>query len=169
LKAELIGPESYLALIDSMTALNKRAAEIVRAHGTAHSVTDVTGFGLVGHAMEMASGSGLTITIEASDLPVLPGALDAAKSGIVPVGTYVNREHLRGKTDLPHDLPEELSDIWFDPQTSGGLLIAVPEKAAQTLLCALQKEIPVAGIVGVFRETRNGEARPIKIAYRRSV
>ena len=131
-----------------MASLNKRASEIMQEIG-ANACTDVTGFGLLGHAFEMIEGTGKGIVINASDVPILPEAVNFAKMGMVPGGTYRNREFRINQVDIDSALSPYLIDILFDPQTSGGLLIAVSGKKAQEMVKRLRKEgIEDAAIIG---------------------
>lgn len=146
-KAELVSKETEETVAASMAMLNKRACEIMKLYPI-DSCTDVTGFGLLGHAYEMGAGSGVTIQLDAAAMPLLPEARDMARMGIIPAGAYANRAFLEGKLKIEPNVPLDLLDILFDPQTSGGLLIAVPETHAEKLLSDLQSEIPAAAIVG---------------------
>ena len=146
-KAGLVGEGTVAAIVESMAMLNKRACEIMKNYPV-HSCTDVTGFGLLGHAYEMGAGSGVTIQLDAAAMPLLPEARDMARMGIVPAGAYANRAYLEAKLKIEPTVPLDLLDIMFDPQTSGGLLIAVPEDQAAGLLADLQSEIPAATIIG---------------------
>ena len=131
-----------------MASLNKRASEIMQEIG-ANACTDVTGFGLLGHAFEMIEGTGKGIVINASDVPILPEAVNFAKMGMVPGGTYRNKEFRINQVDIDPALSPYLIDILFDPQTSGGLLIAVSGKKAQEMVKRLRKEgIEDAAIIG---------------------
>lgn len=151
MKADLLSASSARTLVESMASLNRTASEIMMKYNV-HSATDITGFGLVGHSFEMASGSGVTITLESRSLPLLPQAYEMAQMGIIPRGAYGNRNWIdcgameQGSVDLA------LTDIMYDPQTSGGLLIAVPEKEAQQLLSDLKGSIPIASVVGYAEE-----------------
>ncbi len=118
-------PEHLAAAVESMTRLNRHASHIVREAG-AHALTDVTGYSLLGHAYEMAAASSVGIRIEASELPVLPAALDYAGRGILTGGAGRNRKYLADKVRIASDVPEPLEHVLFDPQTSGGLLFAIP-------------------------------------------
>ncbi len=118
-------PEHLAAAVESMTRLNRHASHIVREAG-AHALTDVTGYSLLGHAYEMAAASSVGIRIEASELPVLPAALDYAGRGILTGGSGRNRKYLADKVRIASDVPEPLEHVLFDPQTSGGLLFAIP-------------------------------------------
>jgi selenide,water dikinase len=109
-----------------------------------HACTDVTGFGLLGHGYEMAHGSGVRLVLEAGNLPLLPGARALAAAGFVTGGCTRNREWLADKVAVEAGLPSDLAEIAWDPQTSGGLLVAVaPSDAAR-----LEDALAAAGVVG---------------------
>lgn len=156
LKAELTGPEEEEALYASMAALNKPAAEVLK-HYTVHACTDITGFGLAGHAREMAEGSGCSLVIEAGKLPLLPGVYGFAETGILPAGVYRNRGFALKDCEISASVPDVLQDIVFDPQTSGGLLAAVPFEEAEACLKELQESVPGAAIVGRAVDKREKE------------
>ena len=160
MKADLISKEAAKAVTESMATLNKAAAEIMVKYPV-HSVTDVTGFGLAGHSYEMAKGSGVTITIDSSSLPILPQAYEMAQMGIIPSGAYGNREWISCGAAEETGVDLALTDVLYDPQTSGGLLIAIPEKDGQKLLRELRESIPVASVVG-YAEERHGKPIIIK-------
>jgi len=130
LKGEVIGEEQMIEAIRGMETLNREASAAMLEVGV-HACTDITGFGLLGHGMEMAEASRVGIILEVDTLPVYPLVQDMAAIGLVPAGSYHNREHyLPGVVNRDH-LQPELVDILADPQTSGGLLMAVaPDKAA---------------------------------------
>ena len=160
MKADLISAESAKAVIESMASLNKTAADIMKKYPV-HAATDVTGFGLVGHSYEMAAGSKVTITLESRSLPLLPEAYEMAQMGIIPQGAYGNRAWVDcGASEVP-GVDLALTDIMYDPQTSGGLLIAVPEKDSAKLLRELKDSIPAAAIVG-YAEDRHDKPIIIK-------
>ncbi len=142
-KAELADPDQVATAIRWMATLNRRAAELAREAGP-HAVTDVTGFGLAGHAAELAEASGLAVEIGLADLPLLPGALEAAATGLVPAGTGKNRESLSGVLEIDREADPVLVDLALDPQTSGGLLVACEPEAARTLA----RRLPEARVVG---------------------
>lgn len=129
-------PQGAQAAIDSMAALNATAAKVAAGY-TVHACTDITGFGLAGHVYEMAAGSQVDIELDSVALPLLPEAADAAAMGFVPGGAYSNRMYLT-QVDFDGDVPENIRDICFDPQTSGGLLLSVPAAESEDLLAALQ-------------------------------
>jgi selenide,water dikinase len=119
--------------VASMIALNDRASAVMRSTPV-HACSDVTGFGLLGHAFEMASGSSVTIVIESKKLPLLPGARRLAREGCLTGGCRRNREFLKDKTAVDRSVPDDLIEIALDPQTSGGLLIALPSRHADGLV-----------------------------------
>ena len=132
-----------------MATLNKYACEIARKYRL-HSMTDVTGFALMGHATEMARGSDLTIVIDSGKVPVLPGVLPLAEMGLIPEGAYRNRQFAGPTARFAESVPLAMQDVLYDPQTSGGLLIAVEEQDARALLQELQQcdKVPGAEIIG---------------------
>src|ERR1017187_5938237 len=129
LKRGIASPEHVEAAIASMLLLNRRACEEMLRFDT-HGCTDVTGFGLLGHAREMALASGVTLEIDAGRLRFLPGALDYARAGATPGGLHNNREFVHCAVEAPAGMQREIEDLLYDPQTSGGLLIAMPENDA---------------------------------------
>lgn len=124
-----------------MCTLNRYSAEALKAFNV-HACTDVTGFGLMGHGREMALASGVTLEIDAGALPLIEGATDYAAMGLIPGGAYRNREFCGSDVVTEDGLPDEVNDLLFDPQTSGGLLIAVDASEAERALDALQKNNP---------------------------
>jgi len=131
--------------VAQMRTLNKAAAEAIAGVSGVHACTDITGFGLAGHASEMAAASQVTIVLEVAALPVIPGVLgmvDQNKSG----GMKTNREHFGPGVAFGPGATAELTDLVFDPQTSGGLLISVAAEDAERAMDRLQK----AGITAVF-------------------
>ena len=112
-----------------MATLNRDASREMLKRGV-HACTDVTGFGLVGHALEMAQASGVTLELELEGLPILEEALEYAAMGLIPAGAYDNQECYGGRVEYARD-PGDLEMFLYDPQTSGGLLIALPEKEAE--------------------------------------
>ncbi len=146
-RAGQLDEPGYGVLVNSMAMLNKQASELMRDFD-AHASTDITGYGFLGHTFEMAEGSGVTIEILAEAIPTLPGAIDAARDGFLTGGGGTNRifvaDRLKWKT--PSD--EILEHILFDPQTSGGLLIAIPHEKSARFLKELELVCPHAAIVG---------------------
>ncbi len=152
-KADLLSPEEFLPAVDSMTTLNRAAAEII-SRFSVHSCTDVTGFGFLGHAYEMANGSDVTIRVFSKEVPVLPKAAAMAEMGLLPAGAYTNKQYLENKVAYGGGVARVTRDLLVDPQTSGGLLVSVPEKDAGELLRQLQDELPWARMVGEVTEQR---------------
>ena len=148
LKRRKASTASVRATVASMTALNDTASAIMRDFPV-HACSDVTGFGLLGHAFEMASGSGVTIVLEARTLPILPGARRLARLGQVTGGCRRNRDYLKNKTSVHRSVRDDLMDIALDPQTSGGLLMALPADRAAALVDRLRANgIDAATLVG---------------------
>ena len=145
--------EALNRVVRLMTTLNRAARdEMVRFD--VHAATDVTGFSLMGHGLEMAQGSGVTLEIDASAVDVLPEALALARMGILPEGMYRNRSFAEAHVSAPR-VPLEIMDIFFDPQTSGGLLIAVCPEDVDALLAALSGKVPSAQRIGRAVEKRD--------------
>ena len=137
-----------------MVSLNKVASRIARTFHV-HACSDVTGFGLLGHAAEMAMGSGVTIELDSGKLPVLPGAQQLAQNGFLTGGCHRNRAYLEDKVIIDRNVRADLLEVVFDPQTSGGLLIALPEKHAGNLVKKLRAAgIKSAAVVGRARGKR---------------
>ena len=122
--------------LDTTSALNKISADVMAGFDI-HAATDVTGFGLAGHALEIARGSGLTLEISAADVPVMPEALEMYEKGVGTGANAANRELIRDASRFDAALPERHDEIFVDPQTSGGLLVSVSPDQGQTLLTAL--------------------------------
>jgi selenide,water dikinase len=149
-------PESVQAAAASMTSLNKTAAELMVEYG-AHACTDVTGFSLMGHLAEMARSSGVDVQIIWDDLPLFDGVLDYAAAGILPGAIERNKESCSDRVIPSGALPQEMVDICYDAQTSGGLLIAIEQGKAADLLQALhQRGISAATIIGKIRGKGSG-------------
>jgi selenide,water dikinase len=137
LKRGIAKPEDVETSIESMLTLNRHACEEMLRFDV-HGCTDVTGFGLIGHAREMALASGVTLEIAVDQLGFLPGALEYARQGAVPGGLKNNREFAGCAVETLRELPREIEDLLYDPQTSGGLLIALSEADAAQLEGALE-------------------------------
>jgi len=158
LKAGKTSAASVEAAIASMARLNRDAAEILHeieksanksAHNgpPIHAVTDVTGFGLLGHAREMAAGSGVSLRIDHAKVPLLPGAREAAHGGFLAGGLQSNREFVASCVEFAANVDEDSRALLFDPQTSGGLLIAIAPDNAAALCTELQRrQIPASQI-----------------------
>jgi selenide,water dikinase len=123
--------------IGSMTTLNKKAAEVVAGRLAVHAVTDVTGFGLIGHAREIALASSVSLRFYANRIPLLEGALECVRAGHIPGGLKANREFAECVVGYDDGISEEVKTILFDPQTAGGLLISVAPEDATELTGAL--------------------------------
>lgn len=152
-RAELADPALYQRAVKQMATLNRAACEIARKYEV-HSMTDVTGFALMGHATEMARGGDTTIVIESEKVPVLPGVLELAQMGLIPEGAYRNRHFAEPTAHADANIPVAVQDILYDPQTSGGLLMAVRQEDAPALLRELQdcKDVPCAAIIGYVQK-----------------
>jgi selenide, water dikinase len=138
-KRDKLPDEQYAAAVKTMSELNYAASRAMLKYEV-HAATDITGFGLVGHAFQMAEGSGVTLKFEESDLPLLPGVLEWCRAGMIPGGGKRNREFFGPRVRLPEEIADEMIEVAFDPQTSGGLLIALSENDATSLLADLQRE-----------------------------
>ena len=150
LKRGIAAEKDVTASIESMLTLNRRACEAMLAFDV-HGCTDVTGFGLIGHAREMALASGVTIEIDPQAVRFLPGAVDYAKQGAIPGGLKNNREFASPCVEGD----SEFDDLLYDPQTSGGLLISLPEKDA----VALERAFPAAYRIGRVLTKQNKPLR----------
>jgi selenide,water dikinase len=141
-KRGMVAEKHLQAAIDSMVKLNRLAAELASSVGL-HSATDITGYGLLGHADELARNSSVALQIALDQVPLLPGAYDYARQGIFPGGLDRNRDYLLAAASvrLASGLEPARAQLLFDPQTSGGLLFALPEQAA----AALRERFAVAG------------------------
>ena len=137
LKGEVITEEQMADAIRDMQTLNKTSAEVMLQVGV-NACTDITGFGLLGHAQELAEASQVGLEIEASSLHIYPQVMEFAEIGLIPVGSYRNREHYLPKVTNRNQLSPEVVDILADPQTSGGLLISVSEEKVETLCTQLE-------------------------------
>ena len=148
LKKEKASKESIQAAISSMITLNNTASTIMRNYPV-HACSDVTGFGLLGHALEMASGSSVTLILESSKLPLLHRAPRLAEKGYLTGGCKRNREYLQDKITIDKSIREGLVEVAFDPQTSGGLLIALAQRHASKLVDELQANgVKAASVIG---------------------
>jgi selenide,water dikinase len=143
-------PENAVAAaISSMTTLNRAAADVIARlpAGPVHACTDITGFGLLGHASEMASASGCSIELDASTIPFLDGARRLV-AGNIPGGGRTNRQHFGLRVSIGPAVPDDVADLLFDPQTSGGLLIAIAPEAASRVAGEMAAAGVAAGVVG---------------------
>jgi len=148
LKGRFASPEAEEAMIAVMVELNRKGAEAMEEAGV-RACTDITGFGLLGHALEMAVASRCGMIVRASRVPIIPPAREYAAMGLVPAGTYENRNYCHKSLEVDPGIPTTLLDILADAQTSGGLLIAVAEDRTAPLLESLQaKGVTAAAIIG---------------------
>ena len=132
-----------------MTTLNREAAELIVQTPGIHACTDITGFGLVGHAAEMIENSEVSIRIRTSDVPFFPGIRELVEGGIVPAGLYRNRNFRADMVDVAAGCPPWLVDILFDPQTAGGLFVALaPERADELVRTMRSRGLGHAAVVG---------------------
>jgi selenide,water dikinase len=160
LKFGRVSEDDIMPAIESAATLNKAAAEAMISIGVS-SCTDVTGFGLLGHLKEMAEGSDVAAVVEINSLPIWPMAIDFARQGVIPGGAKSNMAFLQelvtfeANGEIPHE-------ILFDPQTSGGLMISVPEAKAAALLAALEANgVATRAVIGRIEEGLPGTIRVV--------
>lgn len=154
-KAELTTPEAMELAYRLMTTLNKSARDAMIRYRV-HACTDVTGFGLLGHAFEMAQGSDVRLDLEVDGVDLIPEALELARMGILPAGMYRNRHFAEAGVDAG-DVELARQDLLYDPQTAGGLLISVAAEDAPALLRDLQGAVPSAQRIGTVAEYAGGK------------
>jgi len=162
------------AAVKSMTTLNKAAAEIITGHAgtgaspvgaesnsaandgfSVHALTDITGFGLIGHAREMALASNVGLRIFSDNIPVLPGALECIRAGYIPGGLKANREFAECVVGYEKEIPEDLKTLLFDPQTAGGLFVSLEHAQAHELVRNLQGlGLPAARVGEVLESSK---------------
>jgi selenide,water dikinase len=147
-KAGLLDAKQIEEMTMHMATLNAKAGVAVQATEHVHACTDITGFGLLGHCYEMASGSGVTIRLKGDALPLMSGAADMAKMGIIPGGAYRNMDYVKPHFRMLDTAEQYQVDLAADPQTSGGLLVALPQADAEQLLQKLQPFASWSAIVG---------------------
>ena len=150
-KADMVEKEVLDRIYAQMATLNKAARDIMVGFQV-HSCTDVTGFALMGHSYEMAQGSGCTFHIQVDKVPYHPEALELASMGLIPAGAYRNREYASAGVAVRGNISRAMEDILYDPQTSGGLLFALPAGEAEPCLARLKQVIPNAAIIGYVTE-----------------
>ena len=151
-KADLVEKADYDAACAHMATLNAKAVQAAQEVGEIHACTDVTGFGLLGHALEMARGSHVTICLDSAAIPLMDGVSELAESGIIPGGAYRNQEYVQPELFTAETADPVALDIMCDPQTSGGLLLALPEAEAHALLEKMQIFAPWVRIIGHVKE-----------------
>lgn len=143
--------EAVKKAIDSMKTLNKEAYEVAKNFDI-HAATDVTGFGLLGHLMEMVASNGLGVVLSSKDVPYIKEAKEYAEFGLLPQGLYNNREYVQNRVEFDNGVELWLRDILFDPQTSGGLLLSMGENEAHEFV----KKLPCSKIIAsVVKDDKN--------------
>ena len=138
-KGNLADAFTLSELVRITATLNKAAADIIRGFSPT-SCTDITGFGLAGHLLEMARASGKVFEIDTTAVPIIASALEFGRMGLFPAGAYANKKHFTGNVTINPGIDDILADIMFDPQTSGGLIYALPPGQAPDALAALQDQ-----------------------------
>lgn len=147
IKAGLVDNNTENRLIKQMAQLNREAADIMVSLGV-NACTDITGFGLIGHTCNIAENSGISIELFTDKIPLIDEVLQFARMGLIPRGAYSNQEYYAGRVEK-NNTNEELMNVFYDPQTSGGLLIAVPPQRADEMLNRIRKAgYSKAAIVG---------------------
>jgi len=147
-KGNIASQEAIETLIRICSTLNARASEIALRYNV-HALTDVTGFGLTGHLLEMVYASNKEVELFAENVPIIPEALEYASMGFVPAGTYANRSFCSCSVEIVDGISPPLLDLMFDAQTSGGLIISLPKEQAKLCLEKLHKEgVTYAAIIG---------------------
>ena len=142
------------AAVQSMTTLNKPAAELIGSREyRIHAMTDVTGFGLIGHAREMALASNVGLRLFSKDIPILPGAMQCIRAGQIPGGLKANREFAECVVGYESGVSDELKTLLFDPQTAGGLLLSVAESDSEELVVEMQSAGIPARAIGKITES----------------
>jgi selenide, water dikinase len=155
IKKEQLTVEETRRLTEVMSTLNKTAAEIMEGY-TVHACTDVTGFGLIGHALEMARGSQVSVNLKYKDVPVLPRVRELAEKGFVPGGTKNNFAHVQGDVTFVDELDQIDKWILCDAVTSGGLLISVAGEQAESLFQRLNQAGVEASLIGDISDRKSG-------------
>ena len=150
-KAGLVEQELLDKLYVQMSTLNKYAHDVLMNYSV-HACTDVTGFALLGHSLEMAQGSGVTVHLKAQAVPYHEEAYEMADMGFIPAGAYRNRDFAEAGVRVVGEVARALQDIFYDPQTSGGLLCAVPAAEAEACLAELRAVAPSTQIIGYVTE-----------------
>jgi selenide,water dikinase len=154
LKKNRASEASVNAAVESMRTLNRASSEVA-AGFTVHAATDVTGFGLLGHAREMAAGSKVSLVLDSKRVEFLPEAVDYSRQGFLPGGLIRNMEFISGCVEFANGIPEEVRNLLYDPQTSGGLLLSVPVEHSPKLLRALgDRNIPAQEVGEVVERTK---------------
>lgn len=142
LKRKQLPPEFLGTFLGSMKTSSRKASKVLRE--VAHALTDVTGFGLLGHAWELARASGVSVEIQVEKVPLLPGAWEAAEAKAIPGGLLANWEWVKPRLSDGEAVPQTLALLLCDPQTSGGLLAAIPQGSVASVL----QQLPSAAVIG---------------------
>ena len=154
-RVDLVSEETQALAKKLMTTLNKGARDVMVKYRV-HACTDVTGFALLGHALEMAQGSGMELELDTAQIDLIEEARSFAEMGILPAGMYRNRAFAEAAVDAG-EVPLAVQDMLYDPQTSGGLLIAVHPDDADALYADLKTAVPSAQRIGTVRPYRGGK------------
>lgn len=147
IKFEKASPEIAAVSIETMLTPGRAAAEAMREFGV-RGATDITGFGLLGHAWEVAKASNVTLEIISGSVPLLPGALDLAGRKMLTRGDRVNREYVGGDLTIGAGIAKEMTSLLYDPQTAGGMLISIAADRAESMLARLRETYAQAAIIG---------------------
>ena len=151
IKAELCGNDTSRSIVSVMAHLNRYAAEIMDRYRVS-AATDVTGFGLAGHLLEMARASGMDIMLDSGRIPVIEGVEEFASMGLVPAGAHKNRSFFGGRVRFGANVSRFVQDIVFDPQTSGGLVISMDNRDVKECVSEMEKAGIDARIIGEVKE-----------------
>jgi len=151
LKAGMASEKAVKGMVEIMVMLNRKPSEMMKEF-EAHSCTDITGFGFIGHALEMAKASQVGMKINSKNFPVLPGAIEYASQGLIPGGAYTNRDFFSCKVSIKTEVSQVIIDLLYDPQTSGGLLISLTPEHAEKLVKILKEDNIDSWIVGEVTE-----------------
>lgn len=154
IKGKIADTAAVRRLVDVASGLNKTAATVARDFSP-HACTDITGFGLAGHLLEMARAAGKIFRIDARAVPVLDSVVEYGTMGMFPGGAYANKKHFSDWVNVASGVDDILADILFDPQTSGGLVYALPAPGAKSLLAALRDRGIDARIIGEVIGTKS--------------
>jgi selenide,water dikinase len=149
IKVQEASSEMVTKAISCMTQLNKKTSEMMIAAGDIHACTDITGFGFLGHACEMIEGSDVGMNINSAAVPIFTGLQELVETGFVPGGLYRNKNFRISQIETADTCPAWLLDVFFDPQTAGGLFFSLPRKKAQNLVEKMRRSgIGDAAVVG---------------------
>ena len=148
IKADMVNAELTERVTRSMVALNKEASELMQEIGV-HACTDISGFGFLGHAVQLAESSQVALEFRLDSIPYFPEVIEFSQQGLCPAGLFRNRDYYSCKVELTSEVPQYMQDVLYDPQTSGGLLICLEPDKAELLLDRLQQAgVADAAIIG---------------------